>query len=256
MGRGPLALHLSRAAAEERLAESEERLAESEERLQEARKEINERDRRLAHATVSLTQAAEDIARVTEQVATMQQQLSDARAAEQAAFSARTVAEQATAELQLQLSGAQTRERELRVAVEAERIARQRAESSGARLRSTLHTLRPLVGVLGQATADLRGALELSPVGESEADPPAQSLDDTDLQSPRPASTPDPHVWPHVAASDPQTTGGSDRRTASPGRSQQRPWSTAGRGSEPVEVGLVRVLAEVVDRWRTHNSEQ
>jgi chromosome segregation ATPase len=224
MGRGPLALHLSRAATEERLAESEQR-------LQEAREEINERDRRLAHATVSVTKAAEDVARVTEQVATVQQQLSDARTAAQDASTARFDAEQARAALEVELSGAQMRERELRVALEAERIARQRAEGIGAGLRSALDTLRPLVGVLGQATAELRGALEPTAVGDGQNHVPGQQ--------------------PAMPAAD-----GPGRDANAAGGAQQGPRSSARTGSEAAEIGLVRVLAEVVDRWRTHTNEQ
>ena len=53
VGRGPLALHLSRAATEERLAESEERLAQSDKRLQEVHQELEERDARLAASAAS-----------------------------------------------------------------------------------------------------------------------------------------------------------------------------------------------------------
>ena len=75
VGRGPLALHLSRAATEERLAESEERLAQAEKRCHEAMRELEDRDARIASAGERLAQTTERLAQSEKRLAALEERL-------------------------------------------------------------------------------------------------------------------------------------------------------------------------------------
>lgn len=238
-GRGPLALHLSRAATEERLTESEAR-------VREAQNELAERDRRLAHAATSLTQAAEEISKAKEQVQVLQGRLQASERTERQAEDERARAQASRETLEAQLTVMHARERELRGELESERLARRQSEADSERLRSNLDALRPLVGVLVRAASELRGALGPRWAPDSEAAVPAHGEDDR-------ART-DVPLWPHTAATDvPPSATADDPFTDTTDETDDQPGFGAW-AAEHAEAGLVRALADVVERWRTHSS--
>ncbi len=238
-GRGPLALHLSRAATEERLTASEAS-------LEQAHKDLAERDRRLAHAAMSLTQAAEEVSKAKEQVQVLNGRLLASERSERQVEDERARAHASRETLEAQLTVMHARERELRDDLEAERLAHRQSQADNERLRGSLEALRPLVGVLGRAASELRGALGQRWAADTERD-----VRDHD---PAERDRIDAPPWPHAAATEAPPSTTSDARLNGTPNGADHQSGFGAWAAEQAEAGLVRALADAVERWRTHSS--
>jgi hypothetical protein len=241
VGRGPLALHLSRAATEERLAESEERLAQSEKRLQEARHEIDDREARLATSAERTTQASERLAQAEKRLAALEERLMMTEESERHAAEQQARAEESRETLAAQISALEVRERELRAEHQAERAARARVESELERLRGSFATLTPLVHALHQATGDIQSVLAQEPeAGAAHGGGSGGNAGGEGGITQAPPAAAHSHAPPPPIAVPPPPP------APMPG--------APGGPIEHGEAGLLRALVDVVERWRAHGA--
>ncbi|MDE3070122.1 MAG: hypothetical protein KGJ43_05280, partial [Acidobacteriota bacterium] len=153
VGRGPLALHLSRAATEERLAEAGERLDHSRRELHEAHDLLGERERELAELAERLAQAEGRLGEARAHALAAEERVATIEEAERRAGEAQARAEEAGRALAAQLRQGAEREAALRETAESERAGREQAEIELARLRGGLLALRPIVSDIEAAGA-------------------------------------------------------------------------------------------------------
>jgi hypothetical protein len=275
VGRGPLALHLSRAATEERLAESEERLAQSEKRFHEARRELEDREARLASAGERLTQSVERLTQAEKRLAALEERLMMTEESERHAVEQQARAEESREVLAAQIATMEARERELREETDAERAAHARVASELERLRGSFATLTPLVHALHEATGEIQTVLAHDPEagtahggggdagggGGTAQTPPAPA----DSPPPQPEPTGAPWSAPRgsagtpgaagTAADGPAGTAGQASPAPAPSPQQSSGGATPSRAtSEHGEAGLLGALVEVVERWRAHGA--
>jgi hypothetical protein len=276
VGRGPLALHLSRAATEERLAESEERLGQAEKRYHEARRELEDRDARLASAGERLTQTAERLVQSEKRLAALEERLMMTEESERHAVEQQARAEESRETLAAQIAGLETRERELREEQDAERTAHARVASELERLRGSFATLTPLVHALHEATGEIQTVLAHDPeAGVAHGGGHGGNVGGgggTAQTPPAPADSPPPQPGPAGApwAASSRSAG----KSGAAGTAAAGPAGTAGQAApEPAdtpqsnpsggasasrattehgEAGLLGALVEVVERWRAH----
>jgi hypothetical protein len=152
VGRGPLELHLSRAATEERLTETGERLGRTERSLKEARERLSETERHLEEARERLAQTEGRLAEARKHVLASEERLAMTEASERHAREEQARAEESSRALAAQLPALQERERALAAELGSERSARVEAELELARLRGSLLLLSPIVSGIEQAT--------------------------------------------------------------------------------------------------------
>ncbi len=152
VGRGPLAVHLSRAATEERLSETGERLDRTERSLKEARDRLTDTERHLDQARERLAQTEGRLAEARKHVLASEERLAMTEESERHAREEQARAEKAGQTLTTQLESLQGRMGALEEEVRAERDARIEAELGLARLRGSLVLLSPIVSGIEQAT--------------------------------------------------------------------------------------------------------
>jgi hypothetical protein len=236
VGRGPLALHLSRAATEERLAESEERLAKSDKRLTEARRELEDHDSRLSATRERLTQTSERLSQAEKRVAALEERLLMTEESERHALEQQARAEESRETLVAQLSAIELREGELKEGQESERTARARVQAELERLRGSFATLAPLVHALHEATGEIQAVLAQDPeAGVAHGGGQSGDADGGGGVAQAPS-----------AAADPSASGAAEQESNEP-----LPPPDAER-VEHGEAGLLGALVDVVERWRSH----
>jgi hypothetical protein len=260
VGRGPLALHLSRAATEERLAESEERLVQSDKRLLEVRRELEDREARLAVSAERLTQTAERLAQAEKRLAALEERLMMTEESERHAAEQQARAEESREALAAQISAMELREAEWREEHESERAARARVEAELERLRGSFATLAPLVHALHEATGEIQAVLAHEPEA-GVAHSGGQSGDAGGgggiAQTPS-ADAPSYEVPVEGTGTEYASSAGDQVRSeeAAPNADavDGDAASAVGGGEGQGEAGLLGALVEVVERWRAHTA--
>ncbi|MHB8492571.1 MAG: hypothetical protein ACYDA6_10230 [Solirubrobacteraceae bacterium] len=249
VGRGPLASHLSRAAAEERLAETAERLDRAQRDLQHARVLLSERERKLDDAQARLAQSDGRLAQARAQERAAQERLVKSEEAERRAAEAQVRVEESSRGLAERLRTGAERETALAQAVAAERDARLKVELELARLRGSLSLLRPIVSGIDGATAE-RGDAAGARAPEDTTEPHER------LRAPAEEDIPESESdWPQAGASLAalRATGEPPAPAPDGATAERSPLKPAPAVQEPASgalPGMVRSLQAAPDRWR------
>jgi hypothetical protein len=241
VGRGPLALHLSRAATEERLAQTGERLQETERRLGEAGTRLAEMEHHLMEAQGRLTQTEGQLAEARKHVLATEERLAMTEESERHAREEQLRSEQARQALAAQLREREQRESDLRRALDAERSGRTRSELDLERLRGSIAALGPIVSGIDRATAEIR-SLALAHARPADSGRPESAV--TDFGSPARAAG---------SGSEGGHEGAGEHASHARTGEDERAGGLADAGASapaPPGAGIVRALADAVEHWR------